>query len=217
MEGKITEIIWHVFFSFPETFGEIKAVCARVQSDVCARALHNVNNYPGVLIFPIPCSWDGYRPSEVDCFFFSSPPLFCRKHSSLMTGEVTRRSIQTVKREKTPILNLVILLKGGSTKERCDLQHNICGQKASWDSCSPLGWMKRAGWGSGNKRRYKMIKWSKAFWIWRGAFCCGRGVREELWFILLRWKASVAPLPPQLHHPALNSSEVRLFQTTTLG
>lgn len=114
-------------------------------------------------------------------FFF----LFCRKHSTLMTGEVTRRSIQTLKQENRPKFGP--LIKAGRPKK-----------KKLWSSTPPL-WPKdflshslhmrheneqpqsdemRAGWDESNKRRCEVIKWRGRCIF--SMFCCAWGFHEEL-------------------------------------
>lgn len=131
MEGKsaVEDNLTRFYF---ETFGDLEAgkslpsLQSRTSS---AWVLYKrcLNTHPCVLIFLIPKLWVGLRPSEADCF------LFCRKHSSLMTGEVTRRSIQTLKQGNQP--KFQPLIKAARPKKKsCDLRHNICDRKARRDT-----------------------------------------------------------------------------------
>lgn len=60
--------------------------------------------------------------------------LFCWMHSSLMTGKLQKKGPYKHQSRKTN-LNLSLLLRRPDQKKSCDLQHNICDPKASWDTC----------------------------------------------------------------------------------
>lgn len=124
-EKEQQRIIWQFHFKKFREWCSQNCSSSQVQLDFCLTVLYkqSLNTHRGVLIFIIPKLW-------ADCLFFF---LFCRKHSTLMTGEVTRRSIQTLKQENRPKFGP--LIKAGRPKKKkksCDLQHHHCDRKTSW-------------------------------------------------------------------------------------